>query len=434
MKIMIIRIIGIFFLHIYSNAIFSQELKRGDLFPSITFDNVLNYQDSKINLKDFEGKLVILDFWGFNCTSCLESFPKLELLQAKFKDKVQIVLINKDSKTKTNEFFEKRKKRLSMPKDIPFITSDTLLKKYFPHGGVPYLVWINSEDRVCSINSTIDEVSLTNYLTKGELPTAIAYKHKFVKSFFDKQFEPYVEYATYFSKGIDTLKAYIDDGKDHVAYSPHSILDLFQFAYNESFNDSFFGFRDHGRTILKVRDETKYKLLPGVNFEEWRGKYGYYYHAILPEYLETKRYKIMQEDLHRYFNLTAKVEKRKVKCLTLTRTSKIDKLKTKGGEPALTLFSIEVNSADDNPVFGPVRYLRNQPFEKLRRQIENFCSYHFKVMFADSTYYKGNIDFEMKESELNQMTLHDLRRILRKYDLDLIEKEVLLDVLVLAER
>ena len=61
-------------------------LHRGDRVPDFMFTEVYNYSRDTIRLSDFRGKLVILDFWGPACYSCIKTFPFVDSLQKKFKD------------------------------------------------------------------------------------------------------------------------------------------------------------------------------------------------------------------------------------------------------------------------------------------------------------------------------------------------------------
>ena len=67
--------------------------------------NVLNYHRSKLSLGDFAGKYIILDFWNQGCVPCIAAFPEIDSLQKHFKDKLQIILVNKESKESTIAFF-----------------------------------------------------------------------------------------------------------------------------------------------------------------------------------------------------------------------------------------------------------------------------------------------------------------------------------------
>ncbi len=58
-----------------------------------------------------KGKLILLDFWIKNCGPCMESFPVLKQLQAKYgSDRFQLISINAYDKKQEIDFFYKREK------------------------------------------------------------------------------------------------------------------------------------------------------------------------------------------------------------------------------------------------------------------------------------------------------------------------------------
>lgn len=63
---------------------------------------------SEFNLKQYQGKVVYLDFWASWCKPCQKSFPWMNQLQDKYpNDKFSVVTINLDTKTgDMNEFLE----------------------------------------------------------------------------------------------------------------------------------------------------------------------------------------------------------------------------------------------------------------------------------------------------------------------------------------
>lgn len=345
-----------------------------------------------------------------------------------------MILVNRDSEEKTKEFFTKRK-RLKIPRNVPLITTDSFLNKILPHQGVPFYAWIDGNGKLCYTTHEQITVDKINRHIKGDsmLYTKAA-DTKYLKTVFEKNVADQVKYGTLILKGTDTLNLHIDNPGDNIPYDCRSISDLYQFAYNESDNDAIYGFREHGRTILDVKEIEKYKYLPGTGYDKWRGKYGYYYQSILPESLKKEKYQIMREDLRRYFNLAVRIEKRKVHCLVLVRTSGNDKLKTKGGEPAQTTFSVELKTKDNDPENPPVRFVRNKSFQSLFAIFRSFGDWRFKIKMIDSTGYNGNVDFEIKEDELENLTIEGLRKVLRRYDLDLVERYINMDVLILTEK
>ena len=120
------------------NLFINKELKKHD---GLTF---LDNKNKQINLKNYEGNLILLNFWATWCAPCKEEMPSLDLLQIhKDFDNLKIFPINigKDDLEKSSEFFEDLKiKNLS----IYFDSSITLAKKLGLRG-VPTSVLINKE-------------------------------------------------------------------------------------------------------------------------------------------------------------------------------------------------------------------------------------------------------------------------------------------------
>ena len=62
-----------------------------------TYDNVifLDKNDQKININEFKGNFLILNFWAVWCEPCKEEMPSLDKLQANPElDKIKIFPIN----------------------------------------------------------------------------------------------------------------------------------------------------------------------------------------------------------------------------------------------------------------------------------------------------------------------------------------------------
>ena len=71
------------------------KIKIGQLAPGFS---LLDRQDKKISLKDFSGKLVVLNFWATWCPPCLAEMPSLEKLYRRFSPAGMAVLaVNHDS-------------------------------------------------------------------------------------------------------------------------------------------------------------------------------------------------------------------------------------------------------------------------------------------------------------------------------------------------
>ena len=120
------------------NLIINKELKKYD---SLTF---LDTKNTQLDLKDFKGKLILLNFWATWCVPCKEEMPSLDLLQSnKNLKNLKIFPINvgKDNIEKASKFFKDLKiKNL----DVYFDSPVTLAKK-FSLRGIPTSILLNKD-------------------------------------------------------------------------------------------------------------------------------------------------------------------------------------------------------------------------------------------------------------------------------------------------
>ena len=111
-----------------------------------TYDNVifLDKRDQKININEYKGSLLILNFWATWCEPCKEEMPSLDNLQVNPDlDKIKIFAINigKENLEKVNKFFI----NLNIKNFGPYFDSPITLAKTFSLRGVPTSILINKE-------------------------------------------------------------------------------------------------------------------------------------------------------------------------------------------------------------------------------------------------------------------------------------------------
>jgi len=120
------------------NLVINKELKK---YEDLTF---FNSKKEQINLNDFKGKLILLNFWATWCAPCKEEMPSLDLLDKKANlDKLKIFPINvgQESEEKAINFFNDLKiKNLDTYFDSPI----TLAKK-FGLRGIPTTILLNKD-------------------------------------------------------------------------------------------------------------------------------------------------------------------------------------------------------------------------------------------------------------------------------------------------
>ena len=122
------------------NLVIHKKLKKYD---TLTF---LDSSNNEINLNDYKGNLVLLNFWATWCAPCKEEMPSLDLLQKNDElNNLKIFPINvgQDNIKKASKFFLDLKiKNL----DLYFDSSITLAKKTALRG-IPTSILINKDGK-----------------------------------------------------------------------------------------------------------------------------------------------------------------------------------------------------------------------------------------------------------------------------------------------
>ena len=108
-----------------------------------------------VSLSQFQGKLLLLDFWAAWCSNCIHKFPLLEELQQAYPDQFKVLLVN----AKTSKDSPERMLGILSGEKAPFIKTnlqsiynDQLLDKLFPHAYLPHYVWIGGKGQVLAIS------------------------------------------------------------------------------------------------------------------------------------------------------------------------------------------------------------------------------------------------------------------------------------------
>ena len=122
----------------FKNLIIKKDQKK---YKDLSF---LDADKKQVNLDDYRGKLVLLNFWASWCAPCKEEMPSLDSLQSnKNLNNLQIFPINvgQDNKKKAKDFFEELDIKTL---NIYFDTTITLAKK-FQLRGIPTTILINKD-------------------------------------------------------------------------------------------------------------------------------------------------------------------------------------------------------------------------------------------------------------------------------------------------
>ncbi|MBE7172849.1 MAG: TlpA family protein disulfide reductase [Williamsia sp.] len=418
------------------------ETKIGEACPDFKLTNIINFPQPDPSIGGFKGKLLILDFWATWCAPCIEGLPRLDSLQKKYKNRIQIIGIGQEPRRTILAFFENRKKALHVDVNFPTTTDDTLLSGYFKHAYLPHFVWINQAGIVIAITDK-DQLNESNIeaCLKGtgvrlskktdQKLNGFNYDHPLL---FDGNGVPgnlvLHSVLTRFIPGLGGMDKIYDK---RILVLNYPKLYLYMLAYGGSkaslgFSPSI-GFPKN-RIILHLPDSVLSTEPPAHGLDsimEWQKRNAYCYDVVLPGYtakpkhdsaLQTDLYQTMQRDLDNAFPIKASIERKKVKCLVLVRTSTDDKLKSKGGKPEyeLTAYSLHLRNI---PLNNFIYYLRYISFQLDSRP------------FIDEVQYSPNADIDINAMLSDPISLS---RELKKYGLDLIEVEREIDMLVLTDK
>ena len=120
------------------NLVINKELKKYD---GLTF---LDAKNRQLNLNDYQGNLILLNFWATWCVPCKKEMPSLDLLQVnKNLNNLKIFPINvgQDNTEKAFKFFED----LEVKNLKPYFDSPITLAKKFRLRGIPTSILFNKE-------------------------------------------------------------------------------------------------------------------------------------------------------------------------------------------------------------------------------------------------------------------------------------------------
>lgn len=404
-----------------------QPLKIGDKIPDALWEmplEVVNHSSKTIKLGDYKDKLIILDFWATWCSACLLNFPKMEELERRFVNEIKIIAVTNQNMTVLEKFYSspigKRYHKVSS------VIGDKLLHELFPHQGVPYIVWIKDGKLLNSTDAEqVTEKSISEILDNKEssLQTVIQLERDrplMLSEAFDREQGLNIQNYSLLARGrirsigFGTWFHRTEDGKVYGRqFTNLSLMEIIRTITAEIFEQREEPFNEK-KIVMEVANPTLLNYI--INKDGKREDYNRYsYEYIVPIAKSDSLYPMMLNNLNQFIDYSASVEKRKMKCFVLKRTSQNDKLASKGGELQYLLTTRQTA-------------LQNISVYKLISGLSSLPYMTFPIV--DETNYKKNID--MKMGEINDMST--LRKELFKKDLELLEAERELDVLIIRDK
>ena len=397
-------------------------LSIGDTVPNVVLNHIINYETPVAKLSDFKGKLIILDFWSSWCSSCIALFPHLDSLQRIYGNKLQIILVNtksvqyKDDALKINKILNRVKERTGRI-SLPVVYNSPELDGYFPCIILPHEVWIR-EGKVAAITSA-------DALTSGNITTIFKGNNvrlKLKKDAFNIDVtkplfingngeDPQIKFRSLITAYLDGVAGGSgireENGMLTGLYSINqSLFSLTKMAYSREIP-----FTDN-RIICEVTNPENFRI---ADTDTAGYHHQYCYELIVPETTDSGLFSNMQIDLNRYFNISVRKEKRKIKCLVVTAPVSLTKKYVANKES----FEIDKNVSK--------KYIYNYPPSGVVK-ILNFYS---RIPIIDETNTASKICIDLPD-EIND--IDQLRESFSKVGLQLKEEERELEVIIITDK
>ena len=302
-------------------------------------------------MSDFRGKLVILDFFGTSCVPCVKALPKMDSLQTKFKNDLQVILVTYESKDVVNEFLDRLKRREDI--NLIFSTGDTGLSNLFKHSSIPFYVIVGKDGLIKGMppHEEVNEKNIASLINgiKLNLPAAnyeerhVAVAHRAILIDSKSNDDGLVIYHSILTRYLPMLPSgYLNhEYKDTTISARITVMNcnigtLYQVAYGHFNGDREASFVSWNRVIIETGDSVKLKW-NDKEYLTWRLANAFCYDLILPNSFKGDAHDVMKEDLKRLYNYDVKMEKRKTKCLVLRRTCGGDDLVSLGGKEEMNM-------------------------------------------------------------------------------------------------
>lgn len=141
--------------------------------PNYTFTDILNSTEKELSIQNLRGKPIILEFWTTWCGPCIPAMKKLDSLQKKFKDKLEIITVSYDNRDRLKNYIETTKTSLR-------IAYDTTHFKSFEYRYIPHTIIIDKDGYVRAITSPehINENVIKTLINENEISLAIKSDYK----------------------------------------------------------------------------------------------------------------------------------------------------------------------------------------------------------------------------------------------------------------
>lgn len=309
-----------------SNKLFdgSKSLKVGDAFEISNPIVFMRGPFKEVAWEQLKEKVVILDFFSTSCITCIEDMPKLQALQNKYADILQIFNVTAQDKQTLQKFFEKNAYLKDHMVNLPVIYSDSSLHKLFPHWAEPHVVFLyKGIVKAITFNRLITEENILSLYQNGsiDLPLKDDYKKGTLTSVTALSNLKTRILLSGYQNGVREVGLKMENDSISNLYKSsfynRSILSTLRSLWNTIERRNYVPRME--RVVWKVRDSTEYYSFTEAK-DSWNVR-----HAICYERLDavqrnhSEQAKIVLNDIHSLLGINSYFTKKKLQCLILQK-------------------------------------------------------------------------------------------------------------------
>lgn len=288
----------------------SESVQIGSLVPNFDINILTKEGTVKKNIKDYRGKVVVLEFWATYCGPCLPAMDHLADLQFKFKNDLEVINITDEERWKVVNFLKKRPTFLAIGLD-----NDKFINQLFYHQLMPHTIIIDPQGYIKAITSPEEVTEEVIYLAKSGAILAVKTKAEFAPKSENAtamnavQAEDKSFYKVAVSAYKEGIQSQINKKSDfEYEFINCTVPLMYQVLYQTTRPNP------NDRACLEVSEQTKYLL------DE---KQQYSMTIKLPEQMKHRLGEIGMKHLEEIFAVKAKNENRTRKVYALTTNKDI---------------------------------------------------------------------------------------------------------------
>jgi thiol-disulfide isomerase/thioredoxin len=155
-------------------GVVSQNIQVGIEVPDFEIQVLTSEGSVMTNMRDYRGKVVILEFWATYCGPCLPAMDHLAKVWSNFTSEVEVFAITDEPRSKVVSSLSKRPTSLLVALD-----DDKTLNRLFYHQFMPHTVIIGPDGFVKAITSPDQITKELIYVAKSGADLTVKTKAEF---------------------------------------------------------------------------------------------------------------------------------------------------------------------------------------------------------------------------------------------------------------